>query len=163
MTRINAPHAADERTMLSAWLDWHRATVAEKCAGLSEEDAHRALLPTSPAMTVAGLVSHLRRVEHSWFVHALLGEPDQRTAGDPDREFRVDDVPLARLLQEYERQCARSREIAATLDLDAEAGTGHQYGKVTLRWVLVHLIEETARHNGHLDILRELLDGTTGF
>jgi uncharacterized damage-inducible protein DinB len=164
MNRIDAPNAADERAMLDAWLDWHRATVLMKCEGLSDELAHRQLLPTSPLMTVAGLVSHLHWVERSWFEHVMLGRPDDGpwTKEDPDKEFRVDDVPLARLLAEYEEQCTRAREIAVSLSLDAEAKTERRRGRVTLRWVLCHMIEETARHNGHIDILREMLDGVTG-
>ena len=164
MKRIDEPYAADERTMLNAWLDWHRATVFLKCEGLSDELAHRPLIPSSPLMTVAGLVSHLRWVEQSWFEYDILGGPDLApwTKEDPDKEFKVSGVPLAQLLEEYERQCARSTEIAASLDLDAESAIESKRGRVTLRWLLLHMIEETARHNGHLDLLREMLDGTTG-
>ncbi|MCO5971092.1 MULTISPECIES: DinB family protein [Actinoallomurus] len=164
MDRIETPNAGDERTLLTAWLDWQRATVHLKCDGLTDELAHRPLLPTSPLMTVAGLVSHLRWVERAWFERVMLDRPDDApwTPEDPDREFRVDDVPLARLLAEYEEQCARAREITASLSLDAEAQGKHRRGTVTLRWVLGHMIEETARHNGHIDILREMLDGVTG-
>lgn len=148
--------------MLNAFLDAHRATVRIKCDGLSEVDAHRVVLP-SPLMTMAGLVSHLRWNEHSWFETCLLGEPDRGpwTDEDPDAEMRVDDVPLAQLLDEYEAQCARSREIVAGLDLDVREKTDTA-DPVTLRWILHHMIEETARHNGHMDIIRELLDGVTG-
>lgn len=116
-------------------------------------------------MTVAGLVSHLRWVEHSWFEVDLLGEPDRApwTEEDPDAEFRVDDVPLARLLDGYETQCARSRQIAAALDLDTRKKGRRRGDAVSLRWILVHMIEETAGHNGHLDAMRELLDGVTGY
>ncbi|MGI8335434.1 DinB family protein [Actinomadura scrupuli] len=165
MKRIDEPYAADERTMLNAWLDWHRATVFRKCEGLSDELAQRPLLSSSPLMTVAGLVSHLRWVEQSWFENVMLGGPDLGpwTEDDPDKDFKVPGVPLTRLLEDYERQCARSREIAATLDLDAEAVVERERGRVTLRWLLVHMIEETARHNGHLDLLREMHDGATGY
>ncbi len=164
MERIDEPYAADERTMLIAWLDRHRATVFTKTEGLAEDLAHRPLLASSPLMTIAGLVSHLYWVERSWFEHVMLSVPDDGpwTDEDPDREFRVDDVPLARLLADYERQCVRNNEIARSLDLDTEAKVERRRGRVTLRWVLVHMIEETARHNGHIDILREMLDGVTG-
>jgi uncharacterized protein DUF664 len=114
---------------------------------------------------VAGLVSHLRWVEQSWFENVMLGGPDLGpwTEDDPDRDFKVPGVPLTRLLEEYERQCERSREIAAALELDTEAAIERKRGRVTLRWLLVHMIEETARHNGHLDLLREMHDGSTGF
>jgi uncharacterized damage-inducible protein DinB len=164
MKRIDAPNATDERTMLNAWLDWHRATVLLKCEDLSDELAQRPLLPSSPLMTVAGLVSHLRWVEQSWFEQVMLGEPDigPWTDDDPDKDFKVPGVPLTRILEDYERQCVRSREIAAALDLDTEAVVERERGRVTLRWLLLHMIEETARHNGHLDLLREMLDGVTG-
>jgi uncharacterized damage-inducible protein DinB len=115
-------------------------------------------------MTVAGLVSHLRWVEHAWFEHIMAGRPDLGpwTPDDPDKDFKVPGVPLARLLEEYEEQCERSAEIAASLELDAECVIEHRRGVVTLRWVLGHMIEETARHAGHLDLLREMLDGATG-
>ncbi|MCW2883268.1 MAG: hypothetical protein QOE54_5227 [Streptosporangiaceae bacterium] len=164
MKRIDAPNATDERTMLNAWLDWHRSTVLLKCEDLSDELAQRPLLPSSPLMTVAGLVSHLRWVEQSWFEQVMLGEPDigPWTDDDPDKDFKVPGVPLTRILEDYERQCVRSREIAAALDLDTEAVVERERGRVTLRWLLLHMIEETARHNGHLDLLREMLDGVTG-
>jgi uncharacterized damage-inducible protein DinB len=164
MHRIDTPNATDERTMLIAWLDSQRATVFVKCEGLAEDLAHLSPLASSPLMTIAGLVSHLYWVERSWFEHVLLGGPDDGpwTDEDPDKEFRADGVPLARLLADYERQCARNNEIAASLSLDAEAKVERRRGRVTLRWLLLHMIEETARHNGHLDILREMLDGVTG-
>ena len=160
----DVPYAGDERTSLTAWLDYHRTVVARKCEGLPEEPAHRAILPTSPLMTMAGLVSHLRWVEHSWFETRMAGGPDRGpwTEDDPDRDFKADGVSLAQLLREYEEQCEISRKITASLSLDAEAAVALPRGRVTLRWVLGHMIEETARHNGHLDIIRELLDGTTG-
>lgn len=86
------------------------------------------------------------------------------TDEDPDREMRIAvDFPLTQLLDEYAEQSARYRELVAGNDLDKQAqGTIRNGLHVDLRWILLHLIEETARHNGHLDILREMLDGTTG-
>ncbi|NYH50956.1 putative damage-inducible protein DinB [Nocardiopsis arvandica] len=164
--RVAPPKSADERTMLTTWLEWHRATVHAKCADLSAEHAVATPLPTSPLMSVGAVVSHLRWVEHAWFEMVLMGLPDQgyATPQDPDAEWRRGgEVPLGRLLDEYEDQCARSREITAKLELDAVAASPRQdEDPTTLRWVLLHMIEETARHNGHLDVLRELADGTTG-
>jgi uncharacterized damage-inducible protein DinB len=166
LTRTDIPPAWDERTMLTTLLDYTRATVRAKCEGVSERDARRAPLPGSPLMTLSGLVSHLRWVEYSWFQVRLLGERDEGpwTDEDPDREMRIGvEVPIAQLLAEYEAQAARYRELVATLDLDTRSkGTISTGETVTLRWVLLHLIEETARHNGHIDILRELADGVTG-
>jgi uncharacterized damage-inducible protein DinB len=164
MERIDVPHAADERAMLIAWLDWHRATVFLKTEGLAEDLAHRPLLASSPLMTVAGLVSHLYWVERYWIEHTLLGGPDDQpwSEEDPDKDYKVDGTPLAELLAAYERQCTRNNEVARSLSLDTASAMKRGNEPVTLRWVLVHLIEETARHNGHIDILREMLDGVTG-
>jgi len=101
MVRTDIPPAWDERAMLTTFLDYTRATVHAKCVGISEENARRALLPTSPLMTVSGLVSHLRWVEHSWFETRMLGEEDRGplTDEDPDREFRIAvEVPSAHCL-----------------------------------------------------------------
>jgi uncharacterized damage-inducible protein DinB len=154
--------------MVCGWLDWQRPTVRIKCDGLSEADARRALLPSSPVMTIAGLVSHLRWAEHHWFEVSFLGEPDRApsadSASDRHANWRVDDVPLERLLDAYDQQCARSREIVATHDLDhLEAFAPPGLELVSLRWILGHMVEETARHLGHLDALRELTDGVTSY
>ena len=152
--------------MLTGWLDWQRATVAMKCENVSEADARRALLPSSPTMTIAGVVAHLRWVEHGWFEVGFLGEPDlgPSTDDDPHAGWRVDGVSLARLIDEYDVQCARSREIVAAHDLDElEAFAPPGLDLVSLRWILGHMVEETARHLGHLDALRELTDGVTGY
>jgi uncharacterized damage-inducible protein DinB len=164
MERIDVPHAADEASMLIAWLDWHRATVFAKTEGLAEDLAHRPLLASSPLMTVAGLVSHLYWVERGWIEHTLLGGPDDQpwTAEDPDKDFKADGTPVAELLAAYERQCTRNNEVARSLSLDTVSAMERRGEPVTLRWILLHLIEETARHNGHIDILREMLDGVTG-
>jgi hypothetical protein len=98
-------------------------------------------------------------------VRMLLGEDDHGpwTEEDPDREMRIAvAVPIAQLLDEYEARCARYRDLVASLDLDTPSKRPVGGRPVTLRWILFHLIEETARHNGHLDILRELADGVTG-
>ncbi len=165
------PARWDERTILTTFLDYTRDTVHAKCAGLSDADARRAPLPGSPLMTISGLVSHLRWVEDSWIEHRLLGGTIDApwTDDDPDREFRIAvEVPLAQLLAEYRAACARHRELVACLDLDTASKGDSREGAepvtepVTLRWILFHLTEETARHNGHIDILRELADGVRG-
>jgi uncharacterized damage-inducible protein DinB len=160
------PAAWDERSTLNAMLDYARATVRAKCEGISDEKARQAPLSTSPLTTVSGLVSHVRWVEYWWFEVVFLGQEDQGpwTEEDPDREMRIAlDVPLAQLLDEYDGQSVRYRQLVADLDLDSRSqGTVSNGQTVTLRFVLLHLIEETARHNGHLDILREMADGVTG-
>ena len=166
MTRTDLPASWDERTTLTAMLDYARATVRAKCEGLDDEAARRAPLPTSPLTTISGLVSHVRWVEYSWFETVYLGKPDEGpwTKEEPDREMSMAvEIPLARLLDEYDAQSARYRELVAGADLDSTAQRPVRDGRhVTLRWILLHLIEETARHNGHLDILREQIDGSIG-
>ena len=161
------PASWDERTVLATMLDYVRDTVHVKCAGLTDEQARCAPLPGSPLTTISGLVSHLRLVEYYWIRVVLLGEQDQMpvTDDDPDAEMRLAlSIPLARLLAEYRASCEQLRQLVAPLDLDtASRGTmSWRTEPVTLRWVLLHLIEETARHNGHIDILREMADGVTG-
>ncbi|MCK1796748.1 DinB family protein [Streptomyces sp. XM4193] len=167
--RIRPPFTADERDQLSGWLDMQRNIIHFKCAGLSEEAARRSVIPTSPLMTVAGVVAHLRWVEHAWFEVMFLGGSEKENPSfldDPeDADMRpAADVPLEQLLEEYQAQCARSNEIAAAASLD-DTGRRADFkaGQASLRWMLVHMIEETARHAGHLDLIRELLDGETGY
>jgi len=161
------PSNWDERTILTTFLDYARDTVHAKCAGLSDAGARRAPLPGSPLMTISGVVNHLRWVESSWIEATLLGRTidTPSTDDDPDREFRIAlEVPLTQLLAEYRAVCARHRDLVASLDLDtpSRGALGWRAEPVTLRWILFHLTEETARHNGHLDILRELADGARG-
>jgi uncharacterized damage-inducible protein DinB len=166
MTRTDVPETMDERAVLTTLLDYTRATVHAKCEGLSQEQAGRAVLPTSPLMTVSGLVNHLRGVEIHWFHTVFLGEEDRGpwTDEDPDAEMRLGpELPFAELLAQYEADCASHRELVSSMDLDTPAKRPLRDGKeIDLRWILHHLVEETARHNGHLDIIRELIDGTRG-
>ncbi|MGW1890612.1 DinB family protein [Streptomyces sp. NPDC002004] len=166
MTRTDTPPAWDERTQLTTFLDYARATARAKCEELSDDDARKALLPGSPLMTMSGLINHLRWVEYYWFQVVFLGEEDEGpwTDEDPDREMRIAvDFPLSRLLDEYAEQSARYARLVAAHDLDTKARRKRSDGNaVDLRWILLHLVEETARHNGHLDILRELADGRRG-
>jgi uncharacterized damage-inducible protein DinB len=161
------PSSWDERTILTTFLDYARDTVHAKCEGLQDAGARRAPLPGSPLMTISGVVNHLRWVESSWIEATLLGRTIDPpwTDDDPDREFRIAlDVPLTQLLGEYRAVCARHRDLVTSLDLDTPSrGTlAWRTEPLTLRWILFHLTEETARHNGHIDILRELADGTRG-
>ncbi|WP_309116603.1 DinB family protein [Saccharothrix sp.] len=161
--RVDIAFTGDERTLLTGFLDYLRGTIELKCAGLSEEDARRSTLP-SPLNTAAGIVKHLRWVEHYWFEVALLGRPMAApyTREDPDADWRIEPgETISGLLADYAEQCGVSRDIAAGLDLDHEvAFRGDQ--RLSTRWVLIHMIEETGRHAGHLDVVRELLDGVTG-
>src|SRR5579863_411576 len=163
----DVPPSWEERTVLTTMLDYVRDTVHVKCAGLTDDQARRAPLPGSPLTNISSLVSHLRWVEDYWIRVILLGEPDQSpiTDDDPDGEMRLGlNVPLARLLAEYRASCGQLSALVAPLDLDtpSRGALSWRDEPVTLRWVLFHLIEETARHNGHIDILREMADGVTG-
>lgn len=154
----------DERAQLTAFLDYQRDTVIAKCSGLTDEQARRTHVP-SELTTIAGLLGHLTLNEDYWFSVVLDGQSDvweERLKTDPDAEFRAAaDTPMADLVADYKTHCERSREIVAKLDLEAEVPFRDDR-KVNVRWVVTHIIEETARHAGHLDLLRELTDGATG-
>lgn len=166
--RTRPPRDAGERQALLGWYDLQRGIVRMKCEGLSDELAHRSLIPTSPLMTAAGIVSHLRWAEELWFREVLLGEPGTGRGfgadGVADAEFRVEGVSLATLLEEYAVACAASDAAIAARSLDDRGSTAlHSVGDATVRWMVLHMLEETARHAGHLDLIRELLDGDTGY
>jgi uncharacterized damage-inducible protein DinB len=157
---------ADERATLNAFLDYYREAVKAKLRGLSEEQANRRLVPSET--TLASLLKHLARVEMSWFQRRLNQTPLEELPylkgllEDPDSDFRVEaDETIEVLLARYDEQCTRSRQIAATKQLD-DVVPHSVLGEVTMRWIMVHMIEETARHAGHADILREQIDGATG-
>ena len=170
MNEINPPLAPDEivstgneREVLEAFLEFQRGVVKRKLIGLSEEDARRRLVPS--LTTVAGLVKHLSAVERSWFQRRLAQRsPDAiegNSRGSDDSWAVGDDESIEDLIAEYESACAESRSIAAELELE-NAVPHERLGRVSLRWVYVHMIEETARHAGHADILREQIDGAVG-
>ncbi|HEY7526759.1 MAG TPA: DinB family protein [Candidatus Limnocylindria bacterium] len=157
----------DERSTLTRSLQNVRRDVRATCAGLSDADANVTPLPTSPAMCVVGILSHLRWAEAFWIDVMFLGGPNRWPGSDRDSEMQMragHGRPLAELLDEYLAQTAHTDEVLAAHDLDAEAvgrdeDTG---GPISLRTIVMRLIEETAHHSGHLDILRELADGVTG-
>jgi len=163
-TRPDPPKLGGTRDQLGGFLDFLRGTVVLKATGLTDEQARRRLVP-SELTTVAGLVAHLTYVEHYWFGIVLDGRPDpwaELFEEDPDAEFRLGmRTPIGQVIADYEAACGRSRDVAARLDLD-DTGTTAKGEPVNLRWVIIHMIEETGRHAGHLDLLRELLDGSTG-
>ncbi|MFJ2738742.1 DinB family protein [Streptomyces sp. NPDC087440] len=169
---IPPPHA-DERTMLETWLDFHRGTLALKCQDLDEEQLRTASVPPSP-MTLLGLVRHLEGVERHWFQEVFRGEDaDQRDLMRRDGGFGLDaekpeDGGIAAALDSWRTTVDRNRAIVAAASLDdpghlsgAEAETAGS-ASVSLRWILVHMLEEYARHNGHADLIRERIDGVTG-
>jgi len=156
--------------MLSAWLDFHRATLALKCQGL--DDRQLRLASAAPSeVTLLGLVQHLAEVERNWFqrVFGGLDMPLLYPEGKGDGYALVPERGLDEVLAVWRAEIARSRElVAAAASLDdsgrlSEAEAAQVGGRgISLRWIMVHMIEEYARHNGHADLLRELVDGTTG-
>jgi len=158
--------------MLEGWLDFHRATLAIKCEGLSDTQLRTRSVPPS-AMSLIGLVRHMADVERFWFREVMAGEEAPPIYWDnPGHDSDFDDVDGADPAADFaiwRGECERARTVAGGLSLDAVGtervtdpdGTLREL-PITLRWVLSHMIEEYARHNGHADLLRETIDGTTG-
>ncbi|MFG2646177.1 DinB family protein [Streptomyces sp. NPDC048436] len=164
---VPAPKA-DEPAMLAHWLDFHRETLAVKCAGLDDAQTRIASVPSS-SLTLLGLVQHLAEVERNWFQRVLAGRDVPTVYGDADGGFALDPRwTFGQALDVWRREVAVSRELCegrspddtGRLSEPDAAVTGD--AEVSLRWILVHLIEEYARHNGHADLLREGIDGVTG-
>ncbi len=159
---------AGERAMLEGFLDYYRSIVARKLDGLTEEQARRVHEPSG--MTVIGVVLHLVGVELWWFLDALANErpvyrrTEHEMEADRDAEWKArDDETVEAALAAYARACEDARVTAARYDLDDIALLPRvAQRQATLRWIYVHMIEETARHAGHLDLLREAIDGSTG-
>ena len=163
MERPDGPLTGPERPMLQAFLDWHRATLLYKCAGLTGEELARQ--PISPSgLSLLGLIRHLTKVERVWFRQRFAGEPvDLPFAGGPEAEFGRTDparaaADYARLTEEF--KLADAAVANASL---ADTFTHERTGEVmSLRMIYLHMIEEYARHLGHADLLREQIDGATG-
>jgi uncharacterized damage-inducible protein DinB len=154
--------AVGERTLLESFLDDYRDILVRKVSGLSDTDARRSLVASST--TVGGLIKHLRWAEYGWF-DQLLQERSNDNRRTHDRAWEFEFLPeesLPTLITDYQTQCEESRRIAARYPLD-HVVPHRRFGTVSLRWIYVHMIEETARHTGQIDILREQLDGATGF
>jgi hypothetical protein len=156
------PYTGDERTTLCGRLDHQRAILERKCAGLDPDALRSASAPPSP-LTLLGLVAHLTEVERSWFGGVIEGGTDPPRMWDPggDEGFDVAGADPAPVLATWRAECERSRAVVARApSLEV---TGLDDGQAfALRYVLVHLIEEYARHNGHADLIRESIDGQTG-
>ncbi len=166
MTRTDdVPATFDERTVLLQMLHYVQDTAVMKVEGLDQELARATPLPSSPLMSAANVLNHLRWVERSWVNADLLGGEDDGpwSVENPDAEMEEGStLPIADVIERYRQEAARTRAVFADVDLDMVRRNERRPQPVTARWILLHLIEETARHNGHLDILRELADGTTG-
>jgi hypothetical protein len=159
--RIEPPRLGDERAMLDAWVDYYRATLVHKCAGLAGEQLADRSCPPSP-MSLIGLVRHMIEMERA-YAHRLA-EPQLPlyycTDDNPEGDFEDANAADAMTdLARYSEHCARSKEIMSGLALDATYGRAEPY---TVRWVYLYLIKEYARHLGHADLLRERVDGATG-
>jgi uncharacterized damage-inducible protein DinB len=166
--RQEPPFQAPERAMLEAWLDFHRMTLLAKCDGLAGDQLAARSVPPS-ALSLLGLVRHLTEVERNWFRRTLAAEAvdavyGAESAGGSDFSG-ADPAHAAGDVQRFRDEVEHCRAVAARCpDLDATA-TGVRDGQrveVSLRWIYVHMIEEYARHNGHADLLREVVDGATG-
>lgn len=159
----------DERTALTEMLDYYRAVMLRKTAGLTDDQLAEALAPSD--LTLGGLLMHLALVEDGWFQSTFLGgdlgEPwsgfDWQS--DPDWEFHhAHEYSRDEIVAQYEDSASRSRSVVdAAESLDVAAAKQTRSGNnINLRWILVHLIEEYARHAGHADLIRESIDGATG-
>ncbi|MGB3735526.1 MAG: DinB family protein [Ilumatobacter sp.] len=169
MTRPNPPDiplAADEATTLDAFLDFYRAELLDRAWGLDHEQLNRTLPPST--LSLARLIGHMTYVELSWFCERFDGEPepdgtpDFDWEADPDAEMtRAETLPPEQLVAEFESSCADSRRrVAAADSLDQLSTATNPAGeRTTLRWIVVHMIEEYARHCGHADLIRESIDG----
>jgi uncharacterized damage-inducible protein DinB len=153
--------------MLEAWLDYHRATLALKCDGLAAEQLRQRAVPPS-SLSLLGLVRHMAEVERGWFRRTLAGEEAPLlycSDSDPDGDFdHVDKADPEEASATWQAECDRAREIVAGVSSLDDVGKRRlrDGSEVSLRWILVHMIEEYARHNGHADFLRERIDGTVG-
>jgi uncharacterized damage-inducible protein DinB len=160
---------ATERDALAQYLDHQRETILLKAEGLNQEQLAQPI-PTS-ALTLAGILYHLALNEESWMEVRFQGLPEREDwvgvdwDADPDWEFRTaTTMDPDELRKRYRSACDRSRQVAAqagSLD-QMSVFKGENDWQFSLRWVLLHLIEETARHAGHADLLREAIDGTVG-
>ncbi|WP_446215381.1 DinB family protein [Micromonospora sp. IBHARD004] len=163
--RIGPPLLAGERETLRAFLDFHRATLAMKCAGLTDEELRRESSPPS-TLSLLGLVRHMAEVERAWFRRVINGEDVPlvwSATGDYQEAYDATGASRSEAFEAWQREVEHARRIereAESLDV-----TGHQvrWGEdVSLRLVMLHMMHEYARHNGHADFLREAIDGTVG-
>jgi uncharacterized damage-inducible protein DinB len=156
------PFTGGEKECLQAALDRHRDAVLWKLEGLDDEQLRRPMTPSGT--TLLGLVKHLGNTEYGWFCETFgrETEPLHYDDDDPEADLRVEPhETTAGIVAFYGRARAASDAAVAEIDL-AETGTSWSGDKVSMRWVLIHMVEETARHAGHMDIVRELIDGAAG-
>jgi hypothetical protein len=164
-TRPAPPEVGGERETLSGVLDWHRATFELKCAGLAPEQLSERAVPPS-SLSLHGLVRHLAGVERWWFRIQFAGQDVPLlyySDDDPDQDFDSLDGDPGEAFAVWRTECEHSRQIAAAAASLDETGIRKRTGEpISLRRIMVDMIAEYARHNGHADLLRERIDGTTG-
>jgi uncharacterized damage-inducible protein DinB len=162
--RIEPSFTLGEREMLEGWLEYHRTTLLFKCEGLSDTARKSRPVPTSK-LSLHGLVRHMAEVERNWFRRTLLRQADAGPIWyDPAEEdselVPLDDADWTADLDVWKAECQSGRAAAASCTLDH---VGLRRGEpCSLRWIYNHMIEEYARHNGHADLIRELVDGSVG-
>ena len=164
-TRIRPLDAGPERDQLASWLEFYRATLLTKCAGLSVE--HLIARPVSTSdLTLLGLLRHMTIVEQYWFEVAFCDrEVEWYYESDDDADVDFHDLlgdPLEEVVANFATACERSKEAASGHELATMALHARADRQVNLRWIYLHMIEEYARHCGHADLLREMIDGSTG-
>jgi uncharacterized damage-inducible protein DinB len=164
--RVEPTFLLGERDMLEGWLEFHRTTLLLKCEGLDDAARKSRPVPTS-LLSLHGLIRHMAEVERGWFRRCLLRQAElpfiycTSNAYDDQELAPLDDANWATDLATWQAECEASRRAAASHSLD---DTGlRRGGPVSLRWIYTHMIEEYARHNGHADLIRELLDGAVGW
>lgn len=163
--RVGPPLTGDERETLRVFLDYHRATLAMKCEGLGDEDLRRQSMPPS-TLSLLGLVRHMAEVERTWFRRVINGE-DVPFVWSDKRDFQeaydAREATRAEAFAAWEAEVEHSRRIEREAEsLEVTAYFPKWGSDVSLRLVMLHLIHEYARHNGHADFLREAIDGTVG-
>jgi uncharacterized damage-inducible protein DinB len=160
MTTTTPTYLAGEKQTLHTSLDRHRDAVLWKLDGLDDEQLRRPMTPSGTSLL--GLVKHLASVEYGWFVETFGGEPEPLWFAPHDDMRVTPEDTTERVVALYGRARAAADTVISRLPLDAQGSPSWRDITVSLRWTLVHMIEETARHAGHMDILRELTDGATG-
>jgi uncharacterized protein DUF664 len=165
-TRTELPRTGGEREILAAFLDWHRATFELKCAGVPVERLSDKGIPPS-GLSLHGLLRHLAAVERWWFRLQFAGEELPMlyySDDDPNQDFDSLGGDVSEAFAVWRAECERAREIVAGTPSLEQTGTERRTGEpVSLRLILVKMIAEYARHNGHADLLRERIDGATGY
>jgi len=159
--RPDGPLTGPERPMLQAFLDWHRATLLYKCAGLTGAQLAAHTVPPS-GLSLLGLIRHMTKVERTWFRQRFAGEPVDPPFGE-DKEAEFTRADPARAAADYARLTEEFKHAdAAVANASLDDTFTHDGELMSLRLIYLHLIEEYARHNGHADLLREQIDGATG-